>query len=171
MNKPAAMTTDSTATLSPVAAFFETFATDCLAQTKSAILMAKSYRMLLRQLRLGRDLGGEFPDAKALGPELTKEVVEQALSDYEAPFETYWVLPKVLKRRGTYKLTHQQDPFEHLPRFQATYTYTYRQAKLFVEIRTAGENISVELNTEGGKDAIDIALKSLEQQLTLAALS
>ena len=70
-----------------------------------------------------------------------------------------------------YKLTYQQDPFEHLPRFQATYTYTYRQAKLFVEIRTAGENISVELNTEGGKDAIDIALKSLEQQLTLAALS
>jgi hypothetical protein len=98
-------------------------------------------------------------------------VVEQALSDYEAPFETYWVLPKVLKRRGTYKLTYQQDPFEHLPRFQATYTYTYRQAKLCVEIRTAGENISVALNTEGGKGAIDIALKSLEQHLTLAALS
>jgi hypothetical protein len=171
MNEPAAMTSNSTATLSPVAAFFEAFASDCLTKTKSAILMAKNYRMLLRQLRLGRDLGSEFPDAKKLGPRITQEVVEQALKEFEAPFEKYWLLPLALNRRGTFNLTYQCNPFEHLPRFQATYTYTYRQAKLCVEILTAGENISVELRTEGGKGAIDIALKSLEQQLTLAALS
>ncbi|NCW02486.1 MAG: hypothetical protein EBW20_11820, partial [Betaproteobacteria bacterium] len=65
------MTKPSDPNQAVIEGYFFNLATAALERASAAMQMAKSYRLLKRQVHEGLDLGAQFPQARKLGPEQT----------------------------------------------------------------------------------------------------
>ena len=166
------MTKPSDPNQAVIEGYFFNLATAALERASAAIQMAKSYRLLKRQVLEGLDLGAQFPQARKLGPEQTISVIDEAIEAFETDERRAWqLLPDHLTQKGRWQVLRKTHPFEHMARVQATYHFVGSQAALNVQVTTAGERIDVRILPTRQREAASQTMAELAKSITFARLS
>jgi hypothetical protein len=151
--------------------YFEDYAETGIERTKKALLAIGFYKRVLDRLNAGDDLSDEMPLIAKVGPDVTREVVIEAILENKDELKAAWQLPKHLQKRGDFIVGSTQEPLEHLPRVEMSYSFTSAAGDVKVRVSTIGENFKVVIDAGKNKVAATLACAALEKHLTFLAFA
>jgi hypothetical protein len=151
--------------------YFEQYAENGIEETKQALVAVGFYKRALDRLNAGDDLSDEMPVIAQIGPAVTREVVIEAILENKDKIKAAWQLPEHLQKRGEFIVGFNQDPREHLPRVEMSYSFTSQAGAVNVRVSTVGENFKVVIDAGKNKIASTLACAALEKHLTFLAFA
>lgn len=154
---------------SMIHAYFENLAQLALDKSLARAADLSYFKQVKRRIEEGEDFSRELPQLKKMDKKTAVACIKTLMKRCDADFTSYWAMPQSAKVKT--KLEHQSYKGELVPRFRATYTFKTAQGAINFLVLTQGRYIFVSANTEGVKKAnIELALREVEQQITLATL-
>lgn len=151
--------------------YFRAHAEQAIAGMKEGLQAQSFYKRLEMRLAKGEDLSGEVPLIKQVGSAGALEVVQQAIEENKIKMTAVWDLPAKVQALGRLTVKMHNEPFEHLPRVNFKFEYKAQSGPLTIQIKTAGENFTIELTTASNKMASEMSMRELEKDISLALLA
>jgi hypothetical protein len=150
--------------------FFESKANNALKQSLERACDLSHFKQVKTRLEAGEDLSKELPQLKKLSKKDALAAVKTLIKRCDTDLAGYWTLPKAAKAKLA--ITHKSYKGELVPRFTANYQFETQLGLVEIKVTTQGRYVFVSPSTKDVKKAnIELALRDVEKQLTLAALS
>lgn len=149
--------------------YFENLAESALKKSLSRAADLSYFKQVKRRIESGEDLTKELPQLKKLDKRSALASIKTLIKRCDADLTNYWSMPKAADVKT--RIEHRSFKGELVPRFRADYTFKTKLGSVTINVKALGRYVFVQADTVGVKKAnIELALREVEQQLTLAAL-
>lgn len=149
--------------------YFENLAESALKKSLARAADLSYFKQVKRRIESGEDLTKELPQLKKMDKRSALASIKTLIKRCDSDLTDYWSMPKAAE--ATTRIEHRSFKCELVPRFRADYTFQTKLGAVTINVKTLGRYVFVQADTVGVKKAnVELALRDVEKQLTLAAL-